>query len=179
MVEEPENTPETPVEPEPVLVRIEVDAQKALQTIEGFLPAAEGRLHQELDAWWAEVVLNVGSSIPTAIHNQQGNVGLADGSVQQLSNTGVHEALVSCALERYRLADGHLPDTLDALVPPFLSEIPHDVIDGQPLRYHRTAVDQYVLYSIGWNEKDDGGVVALKKDSTGIDIGNGDWVWKY
>lgn len=70
MVEEPENTPETPVEPEPVLVRIEVDAQKALQTIEGFLPAAEGRLHQELDAWWAEVVLNVGSSIPTAIHNQ-------------------------------------------------------------------------------------------------------------
>ena len=33
------------------------------------------------------------ASWTTAIHNQQGNVGLADGSVQQLSNTGLHEAL--------------------------------------------------------------------------------------
>jgi len=66
---------------------------------------------------------------------------------------------------------------LDALVPQFLSRVPHDVIDGQPLRYHRTA-DQFVLYSVGWNERDDGGQIAWTSDKPQrIDDMRGDWVW--
>ena len=95
------------------------------------------------------------------------------------TQTAADLARTACALERYRLAHGGYPEALNALVPQFIAQVPHDVIGGQPLKYRRTDDGKFVLYSIGWNEKDDGGVVALKKDSIGIDIGNGDWVWKY
>ena len=87
-------------------------------------------------------------------------------------------ARVACALERYRLAHGNYPDALDAVAPQFIAQIPHDAIGSQPLRYRRTDDGQFVLYSIGWNEKDDGGVVGLH-ESGSVDIENGDWVWRY
>jgi hypothetical protein len=89
-------------------------------------------------------------------------------------------ARIACALERYHLAHGNYPETLDTLTPQFLKTVPHDVIGGQPLKYRRTEDDQFVLYSVGWNEKDDGGTVALSKGkSHSVDIRNGDWVWRY
>lgn len=102
------------------------------------------------------------------------------------AQTSVDLARVAIALERYRLAHGEFPESLDVLAPKFIAELPHDVIGGQPLHYRRTADGQFVLYSIGWNETDDGGVVVFKKGShprdeikTGVDIDQGDWVWKY
>jgi hypothetical protein len=94
--------------------------------------------------------------------------------------TYVDAARTSCALERYRLAEGKLPDTLDALVPRFIDRIPNDVIDGKPIRWRREADGGYVLYSIGWNRKDDGGELAWMKQKKGseVDVANGDWVWK-
>ena len=84
------------------------------------------------------------------------------------------------ALERYRLVRGGFPESLDALAPQFIAQVPHDVIGGQPLKYRRTSDGQFVLYSIGWNEKDDGGAVVLRQGSTpDVDIGQGDWVWRY
>jgi hypothetical protein len=94
-------------------------------------------------------------------------------------------ARVAIALERYRLAHGGFPESLDALTPQFMEKIPHDIINGQPLHYRRTDDGQFVLYSVGWNETDDGGVVALKhkspadESSSDIDISQGDWVWRY
>jgi hypothetical protein len=89
-------------------------------------------------------------------------------------------ARVALALERYRLAHGEFPESLDALAPKFISEMPHDVINGEPLKYRRDSNGQFVLYSVGWNERDDGGVVVLKKGSTPtVDTDEGDWVWKY
>jgi hypothetical protein len=36
------------------------------------------------------------------------------------------------------------------------------------------------LYSIGWNEKDDGGTVVFKGSSSKtVDLEQGDWVWSY
>jgi len=94
--------------------------------------------------------------------------------------TAVDEAAVACALERYRLANGQLPDTLAALVPRFLDQVPPDVLDGQPLRYHPKPDGSYVLYSVGWNKTDDGGEIALTKGTTpSIDAHRGDWVWLY
>ena len=88
-------------------------------------------------------------------------------------------ARVACALERYRLAHGEYPETLDALSPQFIEKLPHDIINGQPLHYRRTDNGKFVLYSVGWNEKDDGGVVVIRKGGSSVDPEQGDWVWKY
>jgi hypothetical protein len=82
------------------------------------------------------------------------------------------EAAIACALERCRLADGRYPDLLDALVPRFMAKLPHDIITGAPLKYRREG-DGYILYSVGWNEKDDGGKVDEKGE-----LNRGDWVWQ-
>ena len=94
------------------------------------------------------------------------------------NQTLANEAQIACALERYHLAHGEYPETLDALAPQFIEKIPHDIIGGEPLHYRRTADGKFLLYSFGWNEKDDGGVVG--KDKSGNeDRTQGDWVWQY
>ena len=87
-------------------------------------------------------------------------------------------ARVACALERFRLTHGNYPEALAALAPQFIAEPPHDLINGQPLHYRRTDDGKFVLYSIGWDEKDDGGKVVLTKNGT-VDREKGDWVWQY
>jgi len=73
------------------------------------------------------------------------------------NQTKANEAQIVCALERYRLAHGKYPETLGDLTPQFIGKLPHDIIGGQPLKYRRTSDGQCLLYSIGWNETDDGG----------------------
>jgi hypothetical protein len=46
------------------------------------------------------------------------------------------------------------------------------------LKYRLTDNGRFILYSVGWNEKDDGGVVATNKEKR-QDILQGDWVWQY
>jgi hypothetical protein len=92
--------------------------------------------------------------------------------VQTLAN----EANVACALERYRAAHGNFPETLDLLVPHFIQKLPTDVIGGQPLRYRRKSSGDFLLYSIGWNELDDGGV-SVRSENGSVEIDKGDWVW--
>jgi len=97
-------------------------------------------------------------------------------------------ARVACALARYRLAHGDYPETLGELSPQFIAKVPNDIIGGQPsqgsgpasqpLHYHRTDGGQFVLYSVGWNETDDGGQIVLTKNGS-VDRENGDWVWQY
>jgi hypothetical protein len=87
--------------------------------------------------------------------------------------TLVKEAQIACALERYHFAQGKYPEMLDILVPQFIEKIPHDIIGGKSLYYHRTNDGKYLLYSIGWNEKDDGGLPGTLSD-----VKNGDWVWQ-
>ena len=101
------------------------------------------------------------------------------------AQTAVDEAAIACALERYRLANGQFPEILEALVPRFISELPNDVISGGSYKYHRTAdpssqnsaatSGQFVLYSVGWNGTDNGGVPG----QTLFDEKDGDWVWQY
>jgi hypothetical protein len=86
-------------------------------------------------------------------------------------------ARTAMALERCRLARGAYPESLDALAPQFIAKVPHDVIGGQPLNYRREADGQFVLYSVGWNEKDDGGVAGIDKDGA-ADTPSGDWIWR-
>lgn len=86
--------------------------------------------------------------------------------------TRADEAQIVCALERYRLARGNYPQTLNDLVPQFIGELPHDIISGQPLKYHQTNDGRFLLYSVGWNGKDDGGQLGPFPHD------EGDWVWQ-
>lgn len=95
------------------------------------------------------------------------------------AQTEVDLATVACALERYRLAHGQYPETLAALSPEYIKELPHDVINGEPLKYRRAAPGHFILYSMGWNEKDDGGVMVMQKERPAQDITQGDWVLEY
>ena len=94
------------------------------------------------------------------------------------AQTSVDAAALACALERYRLAQGQFAESLDALTPRFMAKPPHDIVNGEPLKYRRSADGQYVLYSVGWNAKDDGGVVGMTKSDEGVDFKEGDWVWR-
>jgi hypothetical protein len=92
--------------------------------------------------------------------------------------TVLDQAAIACALERYRRTNGSFPETLEALAPGLMKTVPRDVIGGEPLPYRRTDNGQYLLYSVGWNVKDDGGQVGLGKSGQ-WDIQQGDWVWRY
>jgi hypothetical protein len=80
-------------------------------------------------------------------------------------------ALIACALERYHLAHGRFPETLDELTPRYIATVPNDLMSGQPFHYRRTEDGWFLLYSVGPNGRDDGGVFkgAGKEEK--------DWPW--
>jgi hypothetical protein len=69
-------------------------------------------------------------------------------------------ARAAIAVERYRLANGRLPDTLQQLVPAYLPEVPMDYFANfeAPLGYRHLGEESYVVYSIGQDMEDDQGV---------------------
>lgn len=71
------------------------------------------------------------------------------------------------AVERFRAAKGALPESLEALVPEFLPELPRDVIAPNGRFVYRVAADgaTYALYSVGLDQVDDGGVHDEKHES--------------
>jgi hypothetical protein len=65
------------------------------------------------------------------------------------------------SVQRYRLAEGHLPESFDNLVPTYMEIVPIDPFDGQSLKY-RTLETGFEVYSVGYDLTDDGGA---EKDS--------------
>jgi uncharacterized protein YicC (UPF0701 family) len=86
------------------------------------------------------------------------------------NQTKINQGALACALDRFKNARGHYPESLEELKPEFIAAIPHDVIGGKPLHYRRTS-DKFALYSIGWNQTDDGGTPSASREL-------GDWVWE-
>lgn len=86
----------------------------------------------------------------------------------------VAKAGLACRL--YRNKTGRFPESLEALVPEYLDRQPVDPFTGKPLVY-RLSADELLVYSLGSNQKDDGGretymivqLVAEKDD---------DWTWR-
>jgi hypothetical protein len=64
---------------------------------------------------------------------------------------------ISIAVERFRLVQGRLPESLLELVPRYLAAVPEDPFDGHPMRFQRTSIG-YTIYSIGPDGVDDGGL---------------------
>ena len=90
----------------------------------------------------------------------------------------VDAASIACALERYRLAYGVYPKSLDALIPYAPQGLPHDLMNGEAYHYKLRPDGTYLLYSVGWDQVDDGGKVAYKTDDPhALDREHGDWVW--
>lgn len=77
------------------------------------------------------------------------------------TQASLRNAQVGLALGRYALAHTGLPDSLEALVPDFLDRVPLDPFDDQPLRYRRVG-EGFVVYAVGENMVDDGGVRKVK-----------------
>jgi hypothetical protein len=92
--------------------------------------------------------------------------------------TAVDTAMLACALERYRQAHGRLPEALEALTPQFVPRLPHDIITGQPLKYRLTDQKHYILYSVAWDQADDGGMPSFTQGGEDIASEDGDWVWQ-
>jgi hypothetical protein len=65
-------------------------------------------------------------------------------------------AITALAVERYRLKEGKLPETVEALAPGYLAEVYMDPFDGKPLRYKK-AEPGYMIYTIGPDGVDNGG----------------------
>src|SRR5262249_38242059 len=93
-----------------------------------------------------------------------------------ITQTDVDGASLACALERYRIANGKYPVALATLVPQFIDRLPQDVCSGQSLKYRLGDDGSFALYSVGWNEKDDSGLVGTDKDGQ-LNMNLGDWVW--
>lgn len=91
------------------------------------------------------------------------------------TQTSLNQAIIACALERYRLAHGNYPEALAALVPEYCKALPHDLITGEPLIYLRDEQGGYKLYSVGWNQKDDGGRLEPETKKPQL---RADWVWQ-
>jgi hypothetical protein len=69
------------------------------------------------------------------------------------------------AVQRYRLAEDRLPQSLENLVPAYMEALPTDPFDGQSLKY-RTLETGFVVYSVGYDLTDEGGA---EKGSRGRD----------
>jgi len=80
------------------------------------------------------------------------------------------------ACKIYKKQTGHYPETLDALVPDFLDRVPVDPFTGQPLVYRVREDGGVIIYSVGSNEKDDGGRGTYQITQLVMDKDD-DWAW--
>jgi hypothetical protein len=67
--------------------------------------------------------------------------------------------ILELAMRAYQLQTGRLPEELSNLVPKFLLAVPDDPYGSGPLKYRRSE-DSYSLYSVGYDQDDDGGQPA-------------------
>jgi len=99
---------------------------------------------------------------------QQGPWWGANPTLASFAQTAVNQAIIACALERYRLQRGDYPESLDPLLPDYLERIPPDFSRGRPIVYQRIDGDSYALRGAGA----DGRIEESKKSSD-------DWLWAF
>lgn len=74
--------------------------------------------------------------------------------------------IAALAIERHRRKHGRLPAKLSDLVPGFVSAVPVDWMDGNPLRYRVNPDGTFTLWSSGEDLKDDDGDGSDASSST-------------
>lgn len=132
---------------------VEVDAQR---TPGAWKPsAADGFVHTLITDY----------PIKHAMLGRYARSSFDDSLHRQLIDTQMYAdtAKTCVALERFRRDQGSLPEALAELVPAYIDALPTDPADGEPIRYRRSA-DGYVLYALGVDGDDDGGVPPTEPD---------------
>ncbi len=102
---------------------------------------------------------------------------LMDGTATYLRSTVEHEtalqvAATALAVEQWRAAHGAWPESLEELVPQFLPKAPEDPYSEAKLLYRR-ADDGVLVYSVGPDGVDDGGVPPERAGLSGWRRGRG------
>ena len=121
----------------------------------------------QLDIGWADLEgLPLDSS--TSFLLQQPYWGASNPALVAFAQNALNQALIACALERFRLVQGKYPETLMELLPDYLTGIPKDVARGLPMLYENTGDPGFVLRSVGPNQTDD----RSKPVSD-------DWLWSF
>jgi hypothetical protein len=127
--------------------------------------AAAGRLSDDID--WRDL-----HGLPldgnTSQMFQQASWWGGTPMLVSFAQTAVNQAVIACALERYYLAHGAYPETLEQLLPAWLDSIPRDINRGRPMFYQRDEKDGYVLRGAGQNRIIDHGKVP-----------SDDWLWSF
>jgi hypothetical protein len=96
------------------------------------------------------------------------------------SQVSLDEVAIGCALERWRLSHGAFPADLKALIPDYLEKLPNDPITGSSYHYRLARNGEFVLYSVGWNGRDNKAVVGRNtRTPSEQNLEEGDWIWKY
>lgn len=99
-----------------------------------------------------------------------------------LAEVARQAGITAIAIKRFQLKHGTYPPSLNSLVPEFISAVPRDPVDGEPLRYRLQLDGTFLLYSVGENGKDDNGNPSLEKYVEGsnfnwLNLHALDWVW--
>ncbi len=96
-----------------------------------------------------------------------------------------NQAVIACALERYRIENGSYPDSLEGVKLANGNPLPLDIINEKPMNYRKTADGRYALWSIGFDGKDDSGQRGATDQAnppkTRLTDASyqGDWVWDF
>jgi hypothetical protein len=136
------------------------DKAAYISTIQRYIDAVKHPA--ELPSTLAEIeAARAGSSVWNKILNPLYYRALPDLiSVAQriaATQTILRSLATACAVERYRMAHGRLPATLEDLVPAFLPSIPTDPLTGKPLCYKPSESSSYLIYGTGWDQTDNAG----------------------
>ncbi|HET6330373.1 MAG TPA: hypothetical protein VFF76_06245 [Holophagaceae bacterium] len=149
--------------------------------VEIWFPVLDPDMHR-VDAMSLKDALNRLSSIKPGPYHLAGNIAFPamvnQSERMAYRQNALDEAIVACALERYRLAHRGYPGSMTVLAPAYLAKIPCDITTGAPLHYRRNADGSFDLYSVGWDGKDDGGKVVTDKEGR-ADDSEGDWTWPH
>ena len=83
---------------------------------------------------------------------------------------------IALACKIYKNREGYYPETTAALIPEILETEPIDPFSGNPFVYkHRQ--DGFIVYSVGSNEKDDGGKATFQVNKLVMEKDD-DWPWR-
>jgi len=148
---------------------LDLDERNYLDVMERFLKASQLSPPESLAA--SRSISNMVANLPRLCVLSRMTLGsLGRVLFRAARNDAIlRDAQTALAIERYRLANGGLPDQLSDLVPTFLPAVLTDPFDGQPLRYKKLAKG-YIVYSIGEDGADNGGA---EKNSKGLSYGEG------
>ncbi len=78
------------------------------------------------------------------------------------AQAGMDVVRTAIALERFKLAHGKYPASLDELVPALMPRVPLDPFSRKLLVYRATSDGRFLVYSLGPNGSDDHGILASK-----------------